>query len=237
MFRNKAIKNINNRLFLVDLPRAMVILFIFLQVVGMLCYPGGTIHDTTTVGYSFSENFFSGMGAYSARNGTPNYLSMIIFSYSLTLAGLTYFIYYLKLPHILGNNRFNYIIASIGSIFAFGGSICLIGTGLTPTDLVFDIHVFFANNIFHCFLISALSYSVVIIRNPFINKIYAAGYGFFCIAILVYVLILHFGPPVSIGQKGLIFQVVSQKVIVIVFLITILHQSYGLKSLEKLNRI
>ena len=45
----------------------------------MLSYPGGTIHNQSTAGYSFTSNFFSDMGAYEARNGEPNYLSMIFF--------------------------------------------------------------------------------------------------------------------------------------------------------------
>ena len=55
------------------------------------------------------------------------------------------------LPNVLGEDRINYILAIIGTIFAIGGSVCMIGTGLTPSDIVHDPHVFFANNIFHCF--------------------------------------------------------------------------------------
>ena len=234
MFKHQIISNINKRAVLVVIPRTMVGIFILLQIIGMLCYPGGTIHNPHTMGYSFSENFFSGMGAYAAKNGEPNYLSMIIFSFSLTIAGLTYVLYYLVLPQILGNDNLNYFLASIGSIFAFGGSICLIGTGLTPTDLVFEFHVFFANNIFHCFLITALLYSVVIIRSALLEKIYAIGYGLFFISIFVYVGILQFGPSVSTGQQALVFQVISQKMIVLFFLVTVIHQTFGLAKLERL---
>ena len=49
------------------------------------------------------------------------------------------------------------------------------------SDLVFDPHVFFANNIFHCFLITALMYTVVIFRSDTLKKRYAIGYGLFFI--------------------------------------------------------
>ena len=50
---------IPNRTMLVLIPRLAAILFILLQVVGMQVYPGGTMYDVSTIGYSFSKNFFS----------------------------------------------------------------------------------------------------------------------------------------------------------------------------------
>ena len=135
----------------ITIPRTVSTLFVVFQGLGMLSYPGGTIHDQSTAGYSFTSNFFSDMGAYEARNGDPNYLSMIFFSISLMLVGVSFAMYYLVLPIILGINKSNYYLSWVGTIFAFFGSICLIGTGLTPTDLVFDIHVFLQTIFFIAF--------------------------------------------------------------------------------------
>ena len=85
MFMNSITDLINKRAMLVSIPRIATVLFILLQLIGMQTYPGGTIHDMSTTGYSFTNNFFSDMGTYVARNGEPNYLSMIIFSLSLTI--------------------------------------------------------------------------------------------------------------------------------------------------------
>lgn len=227
MFYNSIVSLINERRILIFIPRLVSILFIILQFLGMLVYPGGTIHDIDTNGYSFTSNFFSDMGAYSARNGSPNYLSMILFSLSLMLVGVTFVFYYLVLPKIMGNNKINYILSWIGTFFAFCGSICLVGTGLTPTDLVFDAHVFFANNIFHSFLITAFCYSIVIFRSNVLDKRYAIGYALFFISIFLYVVILQFGPSVNTGQSALVFQVVAQKMIVIIFCLTVVHQTFG----------
>ena len=92
---------ISNRTMLVFIPRLALGLFILLQILGMLVYPGGTMHDSSTMGYSLSQNFFSDMGAYVARNGDPNYLSMIFFAFSLTIVGITFSLYYLFLPRVL----------------------------------------------------------------------------------------------------------------------------------------
>ena len=105
MFYNSVVSLINERTMLIYVPRLVSILFIILQFLGMLVYPGGTIHDIETSGYSFTSNFFSDMGAYAARNGEPNYLSMILFSLSLTLVGVTFAFYYFVLPKIMGKNK------------------------------------------------------------------------------------------------------------------------------------
>ena len=127
----------------------------------------------------------------------------------------------------MGNNKIKYSLSWIGTFFAFCGSICLVGTGLTPTDLVFDAHVFFANNIFHSFLITAFCYSIVIFRSNVLDKRYAIGYALFFISIFLYVVILQFGPSVNTGQSALVFQVVAQKMIVIIFCLTVVHQTFG----------
>ena len=237
MFINRFIDLINKRAMLVLIPRIATAIFILLQIVGMIVYPGGTLHDVSTEGYSFTNNFFSDMGTYAARNGDPNYLSMIIFAFSLTIVGITFSFYYLVLPNVLGEDRINYILAIIGTVFAIGGSICMIGTGLTPSDIVHDPHVFFANNIFHCFLITAFVYTIVIFRSEILKKRYSIGYGLFFISIFAYVGILQYGPPATAGESELVFQVVSQKMIVGVFCFSVLHQTFGFAQSRVLERI
>ena len=212
---------------LVAAPRCAALLFILLQLLGMRVYPGGTMYDASSQGYSFSKNFFSDMGAYAARNGDPNYFSMILFAMSLTIVGITFISYYLLLPRLLGNDRINYILAWAGTLFAIGGSVCMIGTGFTPSDVVFAPHVFFANNIFHCFLVTALLYTIVIFRSDGLRKRYAIGYAMFFLSIFIYVMILQYGPSANSGESALIFQVLSQKVIVIVFCFSVVHQTFG----------
>ena len=212
---------------LVTIPRIAALLFILLQLLGMKVYPGGTMYDASSQGYSFSKNFFSDMGAYAARNGDPNYFSMILFSMSLTIVGITFISYYLLLPRLLGSDRINYILAWAGTLFAIGGSVCMIGTGFTPSDVVFAPHVFFANNIFHCFLVTALFYTIVIFRSDGLRKRYAIGYAMFFLSIFIYVMILQYGPSANSGESALIFQVLSQKVIVIVFCFSVVHQTFG----------
>ena len=79
MIERLILSNSDTKRIVITVPRIVAILFVIFQGLGMLSYPGGTIHDQSTVGYSFTSNFFSDMGAYEARNGDPNYLSMFEF--------------------------------------------------------------------------------------------------------------------------------------------------------------
>ena len=203
---------------------------------GMLLYPGGTMFNKATKGYTFSENFFSDMGAYASRNGDPNYLSMILFSLSLTVVGVTFILYYLTIPSLFKSDRLSYFISLLGSLFAIAGSLCLIGTGLTPSDLVLESHKFFANNIFYSFLFTSFFYTLVIFKSNSIKKRYAIGYLFFFVSIFFYVGVLNFGPSADLNNSALIFQVVSQKLIVFVFILSVLHQTFGFENLINNNK-
>ena len=230
MINNKIITFFDDKLFLVSLPRIMVGVFLFFQVLGMLNYPGGTIWNEETTEYVFTKNYFSDLGRYQAHNGEPNYLSMIFFSLSLCLVSLTFIVHYVSVLRFFKNDykRYNNIMALVGTIFSFLGAICLIGTALTPSDLVLDPHVFYANNIFHSFLVTSLMYTIVIYRSELIQNKYAAGYAIFFLSILSYVIILHFGPGPRENQAALIFQVVAQKMIVVIFILSVVYQTFGL---------
>ena len=227
MFDNSFLQTLKNKTFLVTIPRIAVFIFIGLQITGMLLYPGGTIHDDSTVGYSFTRNFFSDLGTYAAYNNEPNFLSMALFIISLTLVGTTFMLYYLALPQLFKEDPLNYKLSILGTIFAIGGSIGLIGTGLTPADLVLDTHIFFANNIFYCFMITALCYTIVIYRSDILDKKYALGYGLFFVLIALYVAVLEWAPPPRSSQPALIFQVVTQKGIVLAFCLSVVYQTFG----------
>jgi len=230
MFNHPKIQFLRNRFILVLIPRIMVTIFVILQIIGMIVYPGGTIHDESAVRYSLSNNFFSDLGLYTAYNGEPNYLSMSLFIISLTLVGITFIFYYLTLPQLYQEDSVNFKLSILGTLFAFGGSIGLIGTALTPADLELDMHVFFANGIFQCFMITALCYTIVISRSNIFEKKYAWGYGIFFILIALYVGVLEWAPPPRSSQPALVFQVITQKLIVLTFCLAIVYQTFGVSK-------
>ena len=54
--------NKNNNNWLVEIPRLILSLFIILQIISMISYPGGTFFNPQSEGYSFTRNFLSDLG-------------------------------------------------------------------------------------------------------------------------------------------------------------------------------
>ena len=55
-----------------------IFLFVILNFISMVIYPGGTIIEPETKGYSFFYNFLSNLGESTAKNGEDNIVSSLI---------------------------------------------------------------------------------------------------------------------------------------------------------------
>ena len=121
----------------------------------------------------------------------------------------------------------NGIIARLGSVSGMFGGFCFMAVGFTPSNYILDPHIFFANWAFRSFLITSILLSIALYRDNRFSRYYVGGYTIFAILILVYVLILEFAPNPGISDFSLMFNVVSQKIIVLVFISSILLQSFG----------
>ena len=69
----------------VSVLRAVAIAFVVAVTIAMLCYPGGNIHNPDQIGYSFTHNFFSDLGGYTAHSGALNFFSAFFFNGGLFL--------------------------------------------------------------------------------------------------------------------------------------------------------
>ena len=211
------------KLFLVTVPRYSIFVIIIFLALSMMFYQGGTMNDPTAIGYSFTHNFFSDLGIFSINNIT----SVLLFASALTVCGLTfnaYFYYFIKL---FPEKNINGLIARLGSVSGMFGGFCFMAVGFTPSNYILDPHIFFANWAFRSFLITSILLSIALYRDNRFSRYYVGGYTIFAILILVYVLILEFAPNPSISDFSLMFNVVSQKIIVLVFISSVLLQSFG----------
>ena len=97
----------------------------------------------------------------------------------------------------------------------------LIGIPIVPTELFS--------------LLSSLLYTVVVYRSGILEKKYIIGYALFFVSIFAYVGVLQYGPSARANEEGLVFQVVSQKMIVLAFICSVLHQTFGFAKVKSLN--
>ena len=223
---------IEKKIWLITLPRQILLLFVVLNIASMLLYPGSTYRDHLTLGYSFTENFLSDLGRTLTFSGEINFLSSQLFNMSLVLAGGVFALFYLHVRKVFNSDK-QKILAFIGSFFGVLGGISLAGVGLTPADLYLNLHIICANWLFRFMFVASLFYTIVIFRHPTFENKYAGGYLVFSITILLYILISELGPGPKVSHFALVLQVVSQKIILLVLMIAIYIQTLGLKKLQK----
>ena len=202
-------------------PRVVALFFIFFNVIGMYLYPGGTIHNPDSANYQLAHNFFSDLGRAVAHNGLQNFHASFIFNLTLLLIGTTFCIFYFAMSSLFKDTKLNLILSNLGAIFGLLAGLSFIGVALTPSDLNLGLHVFFANSIFRMALATSLCYFL------------------FSVALIIYIGVGEYGPSARESEIAMVFQVVAQKVIVLIFLLSVVYQTFGFSNnpiLLKKNR-
>ena len=126
-------------------------------------YPGGNIHNTEQVGYVLTHNFLSDLGRFNSFTGEPNFLSMFLFNQAMFLFVIVG-IAFLFIPNLYKENKLTYTLAWLGSLSFLFGTLFFAFVGLTPYDLYFEPHVFFAVNAFCPYTLPA---------DPFVISIFS----------------------------------------------------------------
>ena len=237
------------RFYLVKLPIYTISIFYFFCVISAYFFPGSEkeIINFKSENYSFTHNFFSELGCLKTntdetnpsileKDNTP---SMILFNSGLILIGITLVMFYYKFEKLfvllkdetsLNYSKFTKPLGILSGIF-------FSGVGFVPHDLDFGLHVFFANGAFLILFFLCVFHTMTIYKSKNISNIYSFGYLLFCFCLLIYVLLIFFGPQIGPGkvftEKELILQVVSQKIIVFIFTFAILSQVYGINNIVK----
>tara|TARA_B100000959_G_C14950903_1_gene611855 strand:+ start:751 stop:1431 length:681 start_codon:yes stop_codon:yes gene_type:complete len=220
------------KFWLVTIPQRTIILFVILNILAMLKYPGGTLLDPSTSGYSFIHNFLSDLGRFVSWNGHYNFYSNLFFNLSMMLTGLVFSIFFFHVRSLFQTENIAlYWVSIIGTIFGIAGGISMIGVALTPSDLFLPQHIIFANWLFRFFFLSAVCYTILIYITDSIETKYAIGYCIFALLILAYIVISEFGPSPRDNMPALLLQVIAQKSILFCFFMSIYVQTRGIRFL------
>ena len=228
------LNNINKKQWLVETPRATLGIFIILNIMAMVFYKGGTIHNPNSVGHSFINNFLSDLGRVVSHSGDINFHACLCFNMSMLIAGFTLSMFFLLIPSLFQNHTNTLKTTSVlAAVFGILGSLSMIGVGFTPADIFFPPHVLFAHWLFRFFFLAAFFITLCIYQSPDFNNKYAIGYFIFSSIIFFYIIFNEFGPKPHESQWALYIQVISQKLILLCFFIAILIQAKGIKKTLK----
>ena len=219
-----------------------LVIFVGFIVISTIFYPGTTIRDHNTVGYNILNNFLSDLGRTITHycntssnlcdictGGDNNFISAFFFNNAMFICGIIFIVFYIALPDYFYDDQTLYRFSIIGSFFGVITCTFFVMVGLTPADLYFDLHVFFANNMFKIAFLTALIYSYVIFRSRLLSTFYGVGYFTFSVLLILYVGVLEFGPSPNSSDFALAFQVISQKVIALAFVFASFMLAKGMK--------
>ena len=207
------------------------IFFVVSVIFAINLYPGGNIHNNEQIGYVLSHNFLSDLGRFNSFTGEPNFLSMFLFNQAMFLFVIVG-IAFLFIPNLYKENKLTYILAWLGSLSFLFGTLFFAFVGLTPYDLFFEPHVFFAVNAFRLIIPGILLYVIVLIRSKSEN-LYIIALSFLLAATLGYVIFQLFHNDPRESYDAMVLQASIQKIIVLINIICIFVFSFAFESRVK----
>ena len=196
-----------------------IFLFVILNFISMLTYPGGTIIEPGTKGYSFFYNFLSNLGESTAKNGEDNIVSAYLFNSSMLTLALSYFLFYISYLRIQLKFNRNKILNffSFSTIIISLVSFVLVGV-FSADNSTFDIHVFFVKVAFRLLLIHCFIQLFIVYKSK-LSKVMLVSSSIFCFILLLFIIVMEYGPNPFLDNRSLLIQVSSQKMIVISILL------------------
>ena len=212
----------------VTILRFVTLFFLFCVAIAMYFYPGGNIHDPNQLGYSFTHNFLSDLGGYTARSGDQNFLSSFFFNmgvFCFSAVGVSF----LFVPKLFIGDQLGHRLAIAGSCFFVLGMVFFAGVGLTPYDLYTDLHIFFALNAFRLLIPGAFLYVIVIYRSPVKNSFTLITTAYL-VSVTGYVIYQLTSGSALDSEIEMVNQASIQKVIVLISIVSTFSLSYAFSS-------
>ena len=124
----------------------------------MLDYPGGTHLDPDTEGYRFFDNTFSELGRTEGYHGEDKLVGFVLFMLATVVAGAGLIGFFAVEASDAMANSGNRIAGTTAMWLGVVTGVGFMGIGLTPTDVVHDLHYAFVYTAFLAYIpsISAL---------------------------------------------------------------------------------
>ena len=212
------------KFWILEMPKYSIALFVILNILSMVFYPGGNIHEPEQIGYVFTRNFFSDLGTTLSYSGAHNTVSCILFNTSLCICGFTFIVLFYKVKNLFKLKA----LSNLATFFGIMGGVSFIGVAFTPADLLLDPHILFAHGIFRSLLIASILFTILIFKTKDFDNKYGYGFIVFGVMVLAYVLVSELGPNPRSNPTALLIQVISQKIIAFWLLLSIYIYSVGL---------
>jgi len=203
--------------------RAMYAAFVF-ALAAMLLYPGGTLRDPTTIGYSFSRNFISDLGNTVSFGGQPNGASAVLAVASAATVVVAILLATIGFVRLYSATRAARTLARAAGVGGAIACLAVAGVALSPGNRSLALHVLFGQTASGAVGLSALFLALASLRDGRFTRGVPAAW--LALAIVVGALFLvRWGGPGITTDEGLVFHVVKQKVVAVVILLIFIYQT------------
>ena len=210
------------------------ILFFVLTTIAMLLYPGGTLINPHSHGYSFFLNFLSDLGRFSTPSGQSNLASMVLFTIALSLGALGIALFFIAFTQLFTASGIALWLSRLGAGCGLVASVCFLGVAGVPLDLNGRVHNLFLDTAFVSFLVAFLLIFLAVLLTPGLPRRFTGVFGAFAVVLAGYTIflicLLLFGPAAGTPTWEII-QATGQKVIVSASILTALIQSLNVPPL------
>jgi hypothetical membrane protein len=191
--------------------RFALALAVVLIVGSMMLYPGGTVLDESTRGYSFAHNFLSDLGTTVTVSGGRNTLGAVLLSAAvivgvLALAGSFVGTIRLLLPSPRAR-MFARLAAVAGALVCAG----FLGAALTPIDRAPRLHNLSSLVACHPFPAATALLAIATRRDGRFRPRATAGWVMLTLVLAGFIAVTLLGPSAS-TELGLMTQVIMQKI-------------------------
>jgi len=231
---------------------AACVLFVLFTIIAMTVYPAYR-QDGVLRHYRFWGDYLSELGETRTPAGDPKTFSMMLFVFSMTLAGSAMVAYYWTIPglfrsgaNIVGDRKtgrktkveakqrsglrlINNIRTSTFGTLRIAGTICgigFLGVGFIPRNIAFELHNTMVYIGFTGFLVAALLNLLLILLQRDYPRVYAFVYVLFCLILGTYLFLLYTRPDIPVPQ-GFKLQVVAQKLVAYSAIVAMLIEGVG----------
>ena len=196
-----------------------------LAAIAMLIYPGGTLRDPSTRGYSPAHNFLSDLGSTVTFGGQSNSTGALLFASSLALLVLGLVAALVGFMRLFSESPVTRSLVRAAATVGVLVCVCFLGVALTPENRLLSLHVQATLFGFRLFPVVTLLLTLATLRDGRFPWRASVAWAALTCVLAAYVVVLQWGPRLT-TDRGLMIQVVAQKIVALTAILVMVYQSY-----------
>ena len=189
-----------------------------------LLYPGGTVLDPSTRGYSFTHNFLSDLGSTVAFNDTRNTAGALLFGCAMIVGVVVLAGSFVAAVRLLSGTPRGRAFARLAAVA--GGLSCagFLGVALTPLDRAYRLHLVASMVAFRSFPVATVLLGIATWRDGRFRARAVLGWATLTVVLISLIVMANLGPSTA-TESGLMAHVLAQKIMAVTVLVVLWVES------------